>query len=326
MAFAIVKRSDAKDATVDLGLGPVLDELRLAASDERLLKSLVRGEALILQDADQVREALQATESLEALANLWGLPLIHQGHCLGALVLVNCKSPYSRVEPQLDSALRIGATALQNALLHPASLEREKLLEPLRVAGEIQRQLLPAGSGRVGPIEFAASAVPCDACGGDYFDHVVLKNGRIALVLGDVTGHGVPAAILVTAAQATVRAVLDTESNLGAAVLEMNRLFNREFTDDRFITLIILLIDPDTGRIEYANGGHAPPLFVYRAQQDAVEEFTATGPPLGMLPGVPYGTGMIDALGPNDGIYILSDGIHEAVSEAEGMFGMEQTK
>ncbi|MEM7675405.1 MAG: PP2C family protein-serine/threonine phosphatase [Myxococcota bacterium] len=324
--FAIVCRPNACDITVDWGLGPVLDELRLKSSDDSLLSAVLRGETYILQDAEQVDATLKTAPCLETLTNLWGLPLLHQGQCLGTLILVNSKSAYSFVEPQIESALKIGSTALQNALLHQGSLEREKLLEQLRVAGEIQRKLLPAGSGAIGNLQFAASAVPCDACGGDYFDHIALKSGRIALILGDVTGHGVPAAILVTAAQATVRAVLDTESDLSVAVHEMNRLFNREFTEDRFITLVVLLIDPETGRLEYVNAGHAPPLFIYRAREATIEEFKSTGPPLGMLPGVPYDTGVIEPLGPDDGIYILSDGIHEAVSQTEGMLGLDRTK
>ncbi len=325
VGYAVASPPSGASLTSDWGLGPVIESIRLKAGLS-LPEAMESGHRLRLRTAFAVREAIADTEMRDNLDSLWMEPIEYNGVPLGSVVVVNVDHEDTSVAEQLAAVLRLGATSLQNALLHQQILEQQKLEEQLKVAGEIQQGLLPPPAGRIRRLAFAASAVPCDACGGDYYDYFELDDDRTAFVLGDATGHGVPAAIMVTAAQAAIRAVLENTSDLRSACKKLNRIFNRDFVEDRFITLVILIHRDSTGEVHYVNAGHVPPLLVYRKQADRVEEGRTTGPPLGMLPEISYGVESIEPLAAGDRLVLLTDGVHEARHPESGMFGLERTK
>ena len=162
----------------------------------------------------------------------------------------------------------------------------------------------------------------CSQVGGDFYDFIELSDGRIGLVVGDVTGHGVPAALVM----ATTRSVLRSEAPRlvapGAVLARVNDFLHADIPANMFVTCLYAVLDPRSGALTYANAGHDLP-FVRRG--DKVEELRATGMPLGAMPGMSYQEREA-VLGPGDVILLHSDGLAEAHDPSRAMFGFPRMR
>jgi sigma-B regulation protein RsbU (phosphoserine phosphatase) len=211
------------------------------------------------------------------------------------------------------------AIALENARLHRQALEKERLERELTLAAEIQRQILPKGSPDVPGYQLVGWNRPARQVGGDYYDLLPRDDGRVSLVLGDVSGKGMPAALMVSTLHSALRLLLDRTS-LGPAFLErLNTHILESSASNKFITLFLAELEPATGTVHYLNAGHNPALLLRRSGE--VEELGSSGLPIGLLPGSRYRKMTIE-LGPGDLLCLYSDGITECASPADEEFGM----
>ncbi len=206
--------------------------------------------------------------------------------------------------------------------LFEAAQERQRLAEELRVAAEIQEQLLPVAPPQIPGWSLAAVWAPCREVGGDYFDFTMRpRDARLVLALGDVAGKGAGAALLMSSLHAAVRA----QSRLGLPVsevmAEINRYIWESTPSNKFLTLFYGELDPDTGVLAYSNAGHVLPLVV-RASGARLRLRTG-GPAMGVVSDARYSEGRV-RLEPGDVLVLFSDGVTEMMNERGEEFGEDR--
>jgi len=197
--------------------------------------------------------------------------------------------------------------------------QRRAQEQELAVAKKIQQELLPKGVLSAADVQVAGFNLPCYAVGGDYFDYFRLPDGRVALAIADVSGKGVPAALLMSNLQAILRA----ETARGSGVPEIPKQANRQLMESmsgsgKFITFFYAALDPETRRVVYTNAGHNPPLVV-RAD-GRIEELETGGLLLGVFPFAEYEEGVVE-LAPGDVCVLFTDGVTEAENRAKDLYG-----
>jgi serine phosphatase RsbU (regulator of sigma subunit) len=201
--------------------------------------------------------------------------------------------------------------------------QEQRRTRDLQQAAEIQRGILPSKPPAVNGLDLAGHNAPCQTVGGDYYDFIPYPDGRLALVLADVAGKGMAAAMLMSNLEACVRLLTEEPQQLATLIGRLNRSMAAKCPSNRFITLFMLVVDPATGEATYCNAGHNPALIV-RAS-GAVEELTAVGTILGFLPEIGYEEHAC-RLERGDMIALYSDGITEATDGGNEQFGEERLK
>jgi serine phosphatase RsbU (regulator of sigma subunit)/anti-sigma regulatory factor (Ser/Thr protein kinase) len=208
------------------------------------------------------------------------------------------------------------------------ALARERLEQELRIARLVQQTLLPQELPALEGWHIAAHYRPARSVGGDFYDFIKYSDGRLGLVIGDVTDKGVPAALVMASTRATLRGVAyDYGSPIEAAtegwgspgdvLARANDLICPDIPPKMFITCFYAILDPQTGMLKYANAGHDVP---YVRRGNTSIELRARGMPLGLIPGMPYEMRELQ-LEPGDSILFYSDGLVEAHNPVREMFG-----
>jgi sigma-B regulation protein RsbU (phosphoserine phosphatase) len=215
----------------------------------------------------------------------------------------------------------IAAVRLENARLAAIEQAERIMKRDLAQAAEIQRGILPENAPEVPGLDLAGFNAPCRTVGGDYYGFVTYPGGRVGLALGDVSGKGMSAALMVMAFEARLRVLAEDEDTAATVVTRLNKITCANCPSNRFITFFFGILDPVTGELVYANAGHNPP-FVVRTSGD-VELLRGGGPVLGILPIAPYAQESA-RLAPGDMLVIYSDGVTEATNKAEEEYGEER--
>ncbi len=307
---------------------------RSGASDVRVSRSIARrvvDERIsilipnVLEDAAfREQESIVATGIRSAVcAPLW-LGVTGEDEVIGLVYLDSLRGThtFSEQDLQIVTALAsIAATKIANARLLEDRLEKQRLQEEMRVAAEIQRFLLPKGAPQVPGYQLVGSNKPCRTIGGDYYDFDV-ENGQLLLALGDVSGKGTGAALLMTVLRAATRGHW-TEGTIAEAVGRINRTVTQNVPSGKYITFFMARLDPASGRVSYVNAGHNPPLLV-RAD-GSVEMLEEGGMVLGLFDAVPYADGCVE-LRPGDVLVVFSDGVTETWSPEDEEFGEDGLK
>jgi serine phosphatase RsbU (regulator of sigma subunit) len=253
------------------------------------------------------------------------VPLAIGRQAIGVLY-VDTLSPFKHFDTdqlRLFTTLgNIAAGHIQRQGLLEEKIASEAQQRELAQAAEIQRRLLAVPPVTRPGYSFHAANRPCLSVGGDYFDMIDLGENGVVFAIADVCGKGTGAALLMSALQATVRA----QSSVGGSPLIIGKRVNDALyasTDtDKFVTLFLAHLDPESGRLTFVNAGHDAPL-LFRADSGQPEELAATGLISGILPDAPLTEATVD-LRPGDLLFAYTDGIREALSPAEEEFGAER--
>jgi serine phosphatase RsbU (regulator of sigma subunit) len=203
----------------------------------------------------------------------------------------------------------IAAIRIEHVRLAEVEQTERMLSRELAQAAEIQQGLLPASTPDLPGLELAGYNVPCHTVGGDYYDYIPCVDGRITVLVGDVAGKGMPAALLMSNLQARAQILFDDPTNLGAVVARLNRIICQNCPGNRFITFFVTVVDPKTGEMTWCNAGHNPPILI-RASGE-VEHLEGGGLILGIMPQAPY-THQTGTLNLGDVLVMFSDGVTEA--------------
>lgn len=275
-------------------------------------------------EVDRLNLDSPALRALQAAEVKLAIPLVSQGELIGLINLGPrlSEQEYSSDDRKLLSDLAIqAAPAVRVAQLareqQLEALERERLEHELRVARLIQQTLLPKELPRLPGWEVAAYYQPARAVGGDFYDFLYFPDGKVGLVVGDVTDKGVPAALVMATTRSILRATAERLVAPGAVLQRANDLLHPDIPPKMFVTCLYALLDPVSGHIWYANAGHDVP---YRRTAEGVVELRATGMPLGLLPGMTYEEKETILL-PGESILFYSDGLVEAHNPQREMFG-----
>jgi phosphoserine phosphatase RsbU/P len=250
------------------------------------------------------------------------------GRRLGILAVADKESRDGRVLDFTATDARLlslfanqAAAAIETARLHQDALEKERIERELELAAAIQRQILPRDLPAVPGLEIAARNRPTRQVGGDYYDVFPLSRGRLAFLVADVSGKGVPAALLVSTVHAAVHLQIDDAKTIAELIGRIDRHLQKYAATRKFLTCFFGLIEPDTGTLRYVSAGHNPALL--RRRSGAIEQLRATGVPLGMFPNASWREETA-AVERGDLLCVYSDGITEALNTADEEFGLER--
>jgi len=232
--------------------------------------------------------------------------LILAGGILAAVVA-------SRIRIHVQAALR--EAELKSKL--------EQVNHDLDIARSIQQDLLPAESPRLENFDVAGWNEPANQTGGDYFDWQSLPDGRLAISLGDATGHGIGPALVSALCRAYARASLVVDDEHHEVLDRLNRLLADDLSANRFVTFALVFLDPKKSDVEILSAGHGPILWYKHATQE-IENLEAQGIPLGMISGVSYEKALVRRLAPNDMIVMVTDGFYEWENAKGEEFGVQR--
>ncbi|MEM8884874.1 MAG: SpoIIE family protein phosphatase [Planctomycetota bacterium] len=210
----------------------------------------------------------------------------------------------------------------------PQLEESVHLKQSLEIAGQVQRSLLPTEAPAFPGLEVAGHAAPYDQIGGDFFDYLDLRpwgDARLAVALGDVSGHGIAAAMLMATARAHLRSRAQPMPELGRLFQEVNLRLTPDLGEDQFMTLAVYVFDPQQRRVDWVTAGHDA-AFHYRAETGEIEEWALKNVPIGVIPEWEYTAGTRDDLAKGDVLVLGSDGIWEARNAAKEEFGKERVR
>ncbi|MBN9517308.1 SpoIIE family protein phosphatase [bacterium] len=256
------------------------------------------------------------------------VPLVTaEGRSLGAIQLDTQDRAKKFREDDLNMlaiVANLASVAVEKAKLHEAAVASEKAKKEMELARAVQLGFLPQTMPEVAGYEFYAHYSPAQTIGGDYYDAVVLPNGRLAVVLGDVAGKGVPAALLVAKLSSEVRFCLLTEPDPVRAVGLLNDQMIRGGLGDRFVTLAVMVVDTVAHQMTVVNAGHMNPRLYRSVSGDLVDAISteATGLPLGVMPGYEYESVTLP-LDTGDLVAVFTDGVTDAMSPPGVLFGPE---
>lgn len=248
------------------------------------------------------------------------VPIVTEGRPIGALNLESdVLAEYTDADVEtLRFFAEAVAISIEKALLHRQVLEKRRIEDQLQVAHAVQSRLLPARPPDVAGYDLAGISIPTFEIGGDYFDYFRLGHDRLGLVVADVAGKGIPAALIMATFRALVRTRAQDEADLSQMVGAVNRLLIESTGLPAFVTTVYGTLDVDTGRFAYANCGHNPPLLV-RADGRA-EELQLGGPFLGVFEEARYVAGSV-TLQAGDLLVLYTDGVVDATSADGDEFG-----
>jgi len=279
-------------------------------------------------DGSAPEDALPGTEHLLAA------PIAIEDDRRGMLVMADKESRFGvgPFTPEDERTLALfanqAAIALENARLHREALEKERYERDMQLAAEIQRQILPKGVPRLPGYEIVGWNRPAREVGGDYYDLLPLAVGsfegnderpeRLGVALGDVSGKGVPAALMVSTLHSAIRLLMGKVETGPRLVERLNKHILASSAPNKFITLLVGELDPDGGTFRYVNAGHNPGLLL-RAD-GTLDRLAPGGLPVGLLPGGSYRADRVD-LRPGDLLCLYSDGITECSSLTDEELG-----
>jgi serine phosphatase RsbU (regulator of sigma subunit) len=218
-----------------------------------------------------------------------------------------------RIRTHVEAALR--EAELQSKL--------EQVNHDLDIARSIQQGLLPTRSPNLENFDLAGWNKPANQTGGDYFDWQSLPDGRLAISLGDATGHGIGPALISSLCRAYARASLVVDNGHPRVLERLNRLLADDLAANRFVTFALIFLDPASCRVEILSAGHGPILW-YRHATDELESLEAQGIPLGMIAEVGYEQALVRQLAPNDMIVLVTDGFYEWENPSGEEFGLQR--
>lgn len=289
-------------------------EIPMRLGDQITGWMLKNQKALIVNDFEREKR-FRAPSERGGIHSLLCVPMKLKGRLIGVLNVFNKKggTGFSAGDQRLLSIIATqSAQVVENARLMEEEKALEILQEELRLAREIQRNLLPKRPPDVTGYGISGLSEPAKRVGGDYFDFLSLGGNRLGLCLADVSGKGITAALLMSNVQATIRSQSRLAPDAGACVSRSNDMLHASTDSDKFVTMFYGVLDTQTHRLEYCNAGHNPPVMLSGGNGAVLLE--TGGPVLGVVPGFPYQRGEAE-FRPGQTLLIYSDGFSEAMNQ-----------
>jgi phosphoserine phosphatase RsbU/P len=251
-------------------------------------------------------------------------PMLYRGQVLGVLAVKSSeRASFTQGDLDLLTALAShAALAQQNTKMYEESLARERLAQDLVLAQQIQKSFLPSELPDVAPYRFVAEYRPAHSVGGDFYDVFWQSPERIGFVVGDVSGKGVSAALLMARVSSDLRTAMLTEREPAAALNVVNRAVVARGQHDIFVTALCVSLDVRRRHVVLANAGHMPPYVRRLAEGDLRRVDEGTSSPLGLFDDIVYVQAELD-LEAGDTLVLTTDGVHEATNERGAQLGFE---
>src|SRR4026209_1413852 len=282
---------------------------------------VIRGKSVLTSDAQHDPRFASGTVVLQGVRSVLAVPLGVSDKVFG---IIYADSPIAEGRftedhlKVLTTLASVAAIRVENARLVEARFQQERLERELQLAMEIQQRFQPTAPPVVTGYEFQGISFPCYEIGGDYYDFIEREDGRLVIALGDVSGKGTAAALLMSSLHAAIHAQSASHDSLVATISAVNKYLADNIPANRFVTLFYAELDPESGSLSFLNAGHNSPLIVHSA--GTVEQLASGGLPLGIKRDAEYREGRTQ-LQPGDILVIYSDGVTEAASPSGEEFG-----
>jgi phosphoserine phosphatase RsbU/P len=292
-----------------------------SAVRDRVLNS---GLSVLVRDTS-LDDALRDRRSIveQNIRTLMAVPLQTRDKIIGIIYVdsPSLQREFTKDDLNLLTVMaNVAAIRIEHTRFAEVEQARQLLARDLEQAAEIQQRFLPAVAPSVRGLDVAGHNAPCRTVGGDYYDFFPYGTSRMAMVLGDVSGKGMPASLLMMGLQARVQVLIEEPKSLADAMTRLNRITSANCPANRFISLFFCILDGDTGELTFCNAGHNPPLIV-RAD-GTYEQLKGGGPVLGILPFIDYEEYRA-RLNEGDSLVIYSDGVTEAHNPTGEEFEIE---
>ncbi|MEK6281130.1 MAG: SpoIIE family protein phosphatase [Acidobacteriota bacterium] len=282
---------------------------------------VMRGNSVLTSDAQHDPRFASGTMVLQGVRSVLAVPLGVSEKVFG---IIYADSPIAEGRftedhlKVLTTLASVAAIRVENAKLVESRFQQERLERELQLASEIQQRFQPAAPPIVPGYELQGISFPCYEIGGDYYDFIQRDDGRLVIALGDVSGKGTAAALLMSSLHAAIHAQTGSHDTIVETISAVNRYLAENIPNNRFVTLFYAELDPDSGAVSFLNAGHNPPLIVHAA--GTVEQLASGGLPLGIKADADYREGRT-TLQVGDVLVIYSDGVTEAASPSGEEFG-----
>ncbi len=282
---------------------------------------VIKGKSVLTSDAQHDPRFASGTVVLQGVRSVLAVPLGVSEKVFG---IIYADSPIAEGRftedhlKVLTTLASVAAIRVENARLVEARFQQERLERELQLAMEIQQRFQPTAPPVVPGYEFQGISFPCYEIGGDYYDFIQREDGRLVIALGDVSGKGTAAALLMSSLHASIHAQTGSHDSLVETISAVNRYLADNIPSNRFVTLFYAELDPESGALSFLNAGHNPPLIVHAA--GTVEQLASGGLPLGIKVNAEYREGRT-TLQRGDVLVIYSDGVTEAASPSGEEFG-----
>jgi sigma-B regulation protein RsbU (phosphoserine phosphatase) len=288
---------------------------------DRVLNS---GLSVLVRDTS-VDDALRDRRSIveQNIRTLMAVPLQTREKIIGIIYVdsPSLQREFTKDDLNLLTVMaNVAAIRIEHTRFAEVEQARQLLARDLEQAAEIQQRFLPAVAPLIRGLDVAGHNAPCRTVGGDYYDFFPYGSSRIAMVLGDVSGKGMPASLLMMGLQARVQVLIEEPKSLADVMTRLNRITSANCPSNRFISLFFCILDGDTGELTFCNAGHNPPVIVRSG--GAYEQLKGGGPVLGILPFIEYEE-YHARLTEGDSLVIYSDGVTEANNPAGEEFEIE---
>ena len=290
-----------------------------------LLNALVHLKSPVMVRDIIARHSVDPKPVLEALGLAVAVPMQLQGECKGLIFLGEKLNREAFTQPDLDFLFSLGNLAiisLENARLFQETLEKQRLEDELLIAREIQKGLLPSVLPELPGFDIAATNISSKQVGGDYYDVIPAGEGSHIIAIGDVSGKGTPAALLMANLQATIRALVPLNLPISELTTRVNDLMCDNTGGNKFVTFFWGALDPVVGTLTYVNAGHNYPFLIHG--DGSVERLDRGGMILGVMKATgPYEEARV-LLKSHDMLVLFTDGVSEAMSKDMAEYGEER--
>ena len=331
---ACVLAPDAKESTAKR---PVLKLVHYKRRDEEsdepfrvsraIVKHVVATRSAVVSDAAFEDSRFDSSESIvrSHICSVMAAPIcdVATNEILGVIQIDARKNGRRFEQDELKLLVAVAnqiAVYMENQSYRDARVREKIERREMEFATQVQRGFLPVELPKVENYEFYDYYCPAKFVGGDYFDYVPLPDGKLAILLGDVSGKGISASLLMAKLSSEARYGLLLEKNYAAVMERLNRVYSENRWGDRFVTFVLTILEPETGTLRVYNAGHLYPTV---AKTDGTVEFIGEGRngfPLGVVPDATYEE-TVYALAPGDAVALMSDGVPDAMNADERALG-----
>ena len=302
-----------------------LQKGRILLDDSPIDAAAFAGETVYVEDApNDPRVRFPQNARREGIVSGLCVPLTFRGQTVGVLrVYTSRKYRFSESEAQLlRSIASQAASAIINSRLFEEQVDAERIQRQIDAAGEIQRRMLPTSPPKVPGLTFGYVYDPALSVGGDFYDCIELPGGEVGVVVADVVGKGLPAALMMASVRSALRASTHCDHEVNAAVAAVNRHMYRDTLVSEFATLVYGKFSPDGSTFSYCNAGHPPPLLL---RGDRMIGLTPGGTVLGACPDESFEKEVV-AIQSEDVLLIVTDGVTEALNFQDEMYGSKRLR
>lgn len=305
------------------GKDEIIDEIRVSSM---VMKEVIEnGKSVLTSDAQHDPRYASQTIMLQGIRSVLAVPLsVDERHVFG---LVYADSPVNEMQftkEHLDLLTTLASVAsirVENASLMEERIKRERMARELELATEIQQRFQPSAPPKLDGYQTQGISFSCYEIGGDYYDFIQRDNGNLLFALGDVSGKGTAAALLMSSLHAALHAQANADRTIERSITAVNEYLADNTPSNRFVTLFLAELNPASGLVQYINAGHNPPLVGRR--DGRVEQLGSGGLPLGIMSQAQYEPDEF-ILEQGDVLVVYSDGVSEANDLSENEFGLDR--